>query len=339
MNTSYTFSDVLIKPKYSTVTSRKDVDLSTSFSWPGHKLNLSLPILSSNMDTITNQKMAIAMAQTGGMGVLHRFQSIEANMTMFGQVKAAGLPCMVSIGLGENELKRAKSLYGCGADLFVIDVAHGAQRAVALQYKRLKEALPSAYIIVGNFATSDSIVEFIADCGYALINDFEGAIKVGIGPGSACSTRIKTGVGVPQLSAIIDCVRLGIPIIADGGLKTPGDIAKALGAGAKAVMLGGMLAGTLETPGEITGSGYKVYRGSASKESYADQGKEWSTAEGESFQVPYRGSVKEILAEISGGLQSSFSYVGASSLQEFQNKVEFIRVSGNTTFENGAHLQ
>lgn len=337
LESSFTFDDVLIKPQYSTITSRKNVDLSTSFKWLGHTLQLGLPILSANMDTVTSPNMAIAMAEMGGMGVLHRFCSHEANINMVNAVKSAGYPCMASVGLGENELKRAKSLYEAGCDVLVVDVAHGAQSATALQYKRLKDILPEVYLIVGNFATSNSIIDFVLDCGYKYHNDFEGAIKVGIGPGSACTTRIKTGVGVPQLSAIIDCVTTGIPIIADGGMKTSGDIAKALGAGAKAVMLGGMLAGTKETPGEVTGSGYKVYRGSASKESYADQGKDWATAEGSSFTVPYKGSVKDILADISGGLASAFTYTGSRSLQEFQNRVQFIRVSGNTALENGAH--
>ncbi len=342
MNEFLTFDDVLICPKFSMVKTRKDVDLST-FLWDQGQIKL--PVISANMDTVTGSDMAYAMAEGGGLGCLHRFWSIEENVKAFNNSIFDGpIKPMVSIGLGKGELERAEALHKAGAGIIVIDVAHGAQIGVVEQVRELQRLLKdNVWVIVGNFATPQSIGDF----KYHLGEDYVMGWKVGIGPGSACTTRIKTGVGIPQLSAIMDCSRShpGEVIIADGGLRTPGDIAKALGAGASFVMLGGMLAGTLETPGEIIyPEGEKVcplksYRGSASLESYAAQGKDtgWRTAEGESFTIPLRGSVSEVLRDIEGGLRSTLSYVGARTLEEFQTKVEFVKVSSATVRENGAH--
>lgn len=332
----YTFDDVLIVPQFSTVKSRGDVDLTSG--------GFKLPIMSANMDTVTGYKMAAAMAQASAGACLHRFGSIEANVNSYLMATALGGNPWVSIGLGEKELDRAEALFHVGARQYVIDVAHGAQQQVVEACQRLVERLPSAVrICVGNFSTGPSVKEFI--------NQFKPtAIKVGIGPGSACTTRIKTGCGVPQLSAIEGVRRVydGI-IIADGGCRNPGDIAKALAAGADIVMIGGMLAGTEETPGEILpvyfGSNKshvlseKVYRGSASQSSYLDQGKtqEYMTAEGEEYRVPYTGPVGKILKDIEGGLRSAFAYVGARNIKEFHERAKFIRVTGNTVIENSAH--
>jgi len=333
-----TFDDVLIKPCFSTVDSRQEVDLSTQIG----SLLLTLPVISSNMDTVTGTDMCAAMSAAGGIGVLHRFWSAEDN------AKALISGAAVSAGLGEKELQRAIILSAHGAKTLFLDVAHGATASVIKQVDLLK-AHTDFKIIVGNFAGSESLKAFL-DLSKNTID----GIKVGIGPGSACTTRIKTGIGVPQLSAILECVSVadGIPIIADGGIKTSGDIAKALAAGAAAVMLGGMLSGTDETPGSLrSGYGlpssnmtigspyYKIYRGSASAESYEDQGKDakWRTAEGESFLIPHKGPVSNILKDISGGLRSAFSYVGARTLSEFQKKSVFIRVSASSRLENGAH--
>ncbi len=338
-----TFDDVLIKPLFSTIKSRKDVDL-TSKHLLGLNVGLRLPVFSANMDTVTGINMAKAMSTAGGMGVLHRFWSIEDNVKAFQETESA-----VSVGLGGQELERAKALIDAGAQYFFIDVAHGATQEVADQLKAIK-AIKNVWVCVGNFASGESVAWFVHVCGKVRPDAF----KIGVGPGSACTTRIKTGIGVPQLSAIIECAKeTSIPVIADGGMKTPGDIAKALGAGASAVMLGGMLAGTEETPGEmimkatshsafgapLTFGEFKKYRGSASKESYEAQGKDtaWRTAEGESFTVPYKGSVSDILQDIEGGLRSSFSYVGASNLKEFQEKVIFVSISAASIKENGAH--
>ncbi len=347
-----TFDDVLIMPKYSTVKSRKDVDIRSKLG----SYSLSIPVISANMDTVTGENMAAALSDAGALGVLHRFWDISDNVKAFKNLVGQRCYAACSVGIGEYELERAKRLLNAGCTLIVLDVAHGAQEQVAIQYKQILDyAKGQVHITVGNFATGQSIMEFVAECGYAFINDFnkDAAIKVGIGPGSACTTRIKTGVGVPQLSAIMDCVKTGVTIIADGGMKTPGDIAKAIAAGASSVMLGGMLAGTEETPPVVEWRKSVVnslrefennpsqikYRGSASKEAYVDQGKDAShrTAEGESFTVSYKGPVASVLQDIEGGLRSSFTYVGATNVRDFQEKAKLIRISTNSVRESGAH--
>lgn len=340
MQEALTFDDVLIVPKFSDVESRADVDLSTNI----RSLSFKLPIISANMDTVTNGRMAQVMLDNGAQACLHRFGSVQVSANDWGDSKGSDSPGpMVSIGLGDNELSRAKMLFALGAHTFIIDVAHGAQEAVRKQVTEIRRALGNNInLIVGNFASVKSVDTFLFFC----TGQVDG-IKVGIGPGSACTTRIKTGVGYPQFSAVQEIAQFlkdtDIKVIADGGMRTSGDIAKALGAGAHAVMLGGMLAGTDETPGKVfighDNERYKWYRGSASKESYAAQGKDasWRTAEGESFCVPAKGPVANVLRDIEGGLRSSFTYVGASNLEEFHRKVEFVRISGATMKENGAH--
>jgi IMP dehydrogenase len=373
-NIANTFDDVLIKPRFSKIASRADVDL--SFNGDGFPY-MELPIISANMDTITGSDMAHAMIFGGGQACLHRFSSIEENVQQFldARLVATGecrIP-MVSVGLGNKELDRARALFGAGAFTFIVDVAHGASMGVVQQVRALREIFNDRIaVVVGNFATGESVKDFLEICP-----EVDG-FKVGIGPGSLCTTRIKTGVGFPQLSAIMEISqvlkRTGIPVIADGGMKTPGDCAKALGAGASMLMIGSMLAGTEESPGETqylhkSGKTFKLedfpvsvdysyfskelqqefqskipkvkkYRGSASQESYEAQGKTGShrTAEGESTFVPYKGAVKDILQDIEGGLRSAFSYVGACNLKEFHDKVEFVKVSNATKIENSAHL-
>jgi IMP dehydrogenase len=328
-----TFDDVLISPCFSTVSSRKLVDLSTQFK----QFTLKLPVISSNMDTVTAEPMAMAMNKAGGLGLLHRFWGIDENVAALKKVKATGAQVGVSVGLGDKEFERAVALGDAGADIFCVDVAHGAQMAVVDQSRRLREKFGSgAHLMVGTFANSKSINDWLHHGGQA------DSIHVGVGPGSACTTRIKTGVGIPQLSALIDCARTGYPIISNGGCKTPGDVAKALAAGAQAVILGGMLAATDEAPGELVTNSYgkfKKYRGSASLESYAVQNKlaEYRTAEGESMLIPYRGSVDRVLQDIEGGLRSSFTYVGAENLAEFRRRAELVPITGNSFRESGAH--
>jgi IMP dehydrogenase/GMP reductase len=387
MKKMLTFDDVLIVPKFSSISSRKEVDISSTTSGGCFEdIGADFPVISANMDTVTGPDMARAMLTYGGQACLHRFCSIEENVKMFAASEidmVNGVPIyggeyyirpMVSIGLGKEELDRASALYGNNATRFIIDVAHGAQQAVVDQVRNLRDIIGSyGSIIVGNFASKQSVADFLQR-----VSGKVDGIKVGIGPGSACTTRIKTGVGFPQFSAIQEISfllrPLGIPLIADGGMRTPGDICKALGAGASMVMLGGMLAGADETPGELLyvdslGEAVKAenflarkifldgtfelirdeysesfkkvkkYRGSASKESYDLQGKvgDHRTSEGESFLVSHKGPVKSILQDIEGGLRSAMTYVGARTLKEFHDKVEFIRVSSSTNLENKAH--
>lgn len=370
-----TFDDVLIKPKFSKLTSRKDVDLSVDLKGDSNTIVvLGLPVLSANMDTVTGPAMAIAMAKAGGLGVLHRFGTIAESIEDFQRVDNENVTVAVSVGVGGVEQKRARELYEAGARIFCLDVAHGAQQQVVDMYTWMKETLIDIFVIVGNFATAECCSAFWAALNNGGIKYFTrnkgknsqehvvygvDAFKIGIGPGSACTTRIKTGVGVPQLGAVMEVAEyfkdyLHKPmIICDGGMKTPGDIAKAIAAGADLVMLGGMLAGTTETPGDLIYikdeknsteqhqlfNAYKAYRGSASKESYADQGKDAShrTAEGESFTIPSKGSVAQVLQDIEGGLRSSFTYIGAKDVHDFQKRAEFVKITANCARENGAH--
>lgn len=340
MKLCLTFNDVLIIPKFSNIKSRKDVNTDNGYS--------KLPIISANMDSVTGPEMARAMKQAGGLACLHRFWSVMDNVLALREGIYEGSCPWVSVGVGEQEFCRAEALFEHGARFFVLDVANGSAQHVVDQYKQLKDSLPNIHLTVGNFATYDSVVDFSTALGYT-----PDMIKVGVGPGATCETRVVTGVGIPQLSAILDCGRANIPIIADGGCKNSGDIAKALACkNVIMIMSGSLFAGCDETPGEVinrfdSGVGsiagpitkYKSYRGSASKESYDIQGKnqEYITAEGAVFEVVCKGAVAKVLQTIEGGLRSSFSYVGARNLKEFQEKAEFIRITSNGLTENFAH--
>lgn len=345
MNKMLSFDDVLIVPSFSHIRSRKDVSLFTYFCG----MELDLPIISSNMDTVTHHTMAVAMAMNGGVGSLHRFETIEENVNTFKESVVYGstvIKPIVSIGLGEKELQRAEALINAGAETILIDIAHGACMSLVEQVRDLREICSNNIkIIAGNFATGRSIL----DVKYYLGSNCKvDAWKVGIGGGSACLTRVVTGCGLPTLASVMDCAQTNETIIADGGMKTSGDICKALAAGASMVMLGGMLAGTDEAPGApvyqldktdnkiIT---HKKYRGSASTESYEVQGKIAShrSYEGDSFLVPYKGSVKDVLQQIEGGLRSALSYVGATTLDEFRANSELVEITNNGTKENGSH--
>lgn len=345
MKESLSFDDVLLSPRFSNIKSRKDVKISTTVA----TRFLPLPIISSNMDTVTNEVMARTMSQHGGVGCLHRFQSVEDNIRQY--INSQSYP-WVSVGLGSAELERAEALYSVGANVFVLDVAHGASMEVVKQTKELKKLLhPSAKIIVGNFANAESIKSFIWNLGSSV-----DAYKVGIGGGSACLTRVVTGVGGATFGSILDCASLGVDIIADGGIRNSGDFAKAIAAGAKAVMIGGLLAGTDEAPGEAVyeRQSYedrwgqlkqenvlvgKKYRGSASLESYEVQGKvaQHRAPEGDAFLVPYTGPVANVLQSLEAGLRSSMSYVGAETIVDFQELAEFVRITSGGLKENSSH--
>ncbi len=353
MNQVVSFDDVLLVPQFSTISSRKDVNVETKLC--SQKM---FPIISSNMDSVTGPEMTHAMfnypdlSGPGARGCLHRFWDIETNLKAF---KESATQTWVSFGLGTLELERAEALKKAGANVFILDVAHGASMEVVKQVKNFRDLCGySPSLVVGNFATGESINDFRHSMGG---NYYADVYKVGIGGGSACTTRVVTGCGLPTFASLLSCSKANVSLIADGGMRTSGDIAKALAVkNVKAVMLGGMLAGTSETPGklidldrneEIVGYSQemlfcklgKKYRGSASQESYSVQNKDasWRTAEGESFLVPYRGPVANVLQSIDAGLRSAFSYVGAKDLKEFQELAQFVQISSNGTRENSAH--
>ncbi len=334
-----TFDDVLLVPSHSYIKSRADVDTSVKMG----PFNFKIPIISSNMDTITGYQMAIKMHYLGGLGILHRFNTIEENVKEFIMVKNHNANAAVSLGINEN-LERAKALWDAGAQIFCVDVAHGHNSYVFNFVEKLKHHFPASYIIAGNVVTSDA-VRYLkqANCD---------AVKVGIGPGSVCSTRQKTGFGFPQFSAILECANQGLFIIADGGCRFPADIVKSLFAGANMVMLGGMLAGTGETPGEVIrdktllggypqcGTPYKMFRGMASKEAQEDfmgQMSGWKTDEGISIKVPYKGSVDAVVADIMGGIRSGLTYAGARNINDLRHNCRYIRITPSAYIEGTPH--
>lgn len=315
-----TFDDVLMVPAYSDVRSRRIPDTSVKLG----ASTFQIPLISANMDTITGSKMAITMAELGGLGILHRFMSLAANQYEYRQIVDAGHIGGISIGVSEAEFERA-CLFA-DAPFICVDVAHGHSKIVGQTIKKLRTVY-NGTIIAGNVATYAG-ADYLCSCG-------ADAVKVGIGPGSACTTRIKTGFGVPQLSAIMECSRVKMPIIADGGCRTPGDVVKALAAGASMVMLGGMLAGTAETPQP------GVFRGMASQEAQVDYMggmHDWKTAEGISTLVPIKGTVRNVIQDIVGGLRSGMAYAGAYTLEELQKRTEFIEVSPAGREESGPHI-
>lgn len=333
MKKTITFEDVLITPKFSTITSRAECDTGVKIAG----IDLTLPILSANMDTVTEENMAVAMHSNGGLGVLHRFCSLDRNLQMYNNSPTNSF---ISVGTASVEKDRVDMLYKAGARNFCVDIAHAASLNTVEMYRWMTNTYPNIRVMVGNFATIQSIDAFLNKVG-----DKPVAIKVGIGGGSMCTTREVTGVGVPQLTALMSIyptLKLyGIPVISDGGHKKIADICKAL-AFSDAVMLGGMLSGTNETPNEIhyhNDVPYKRYRGSASKESYEVQGKvaDHRTAEGESTLVLCKGPVANTLQHIKAGIKSAMSYVGAKDLNEYKKNVEFMEISGASYREGQPH--
>lgn len=328
-----TFDDVLLIPAYNHHESRRLV--STEMTDRTGKLTLQLPIITSNMDTITEDGMANFISSKGGIGCLHRFMSIPENIAAF---KRCNDKVFVSVGCSKAELERAEALRDAGANYFCIDVAHAHAKYVGSTLKELRDMLPNACIMAGNVATYAG-ADYLASCGADII-------KAGIGGGSVCSTRIKTGFGVPMLTCIQNCARTDRSIVADGGMRTAGDVVKALAFGADFVMLGGMLAGTASTPGKVIekadGSKVKEYRGMASREAQNDfmgAMHEWKTAEGVSTEVPYRDDEDAIIADLIGGLRSGLTYAGAGDIHELQRKLDYIHVTQAGRIESTPHKQ
>jgi IMP dehydrogenase len=464
-----TYDDVLLVPQYSDVDSRRTLSTRSCLT---KKIALQIPIVSANMDVVTESEMAITMAREGGIGIIHRFMTIAAQARQIGRVKkaesfivdqpitmteshtvgdvkrvvdetgtggilildkdekligivatrdllfendmtkpvtaimsrdvhsaspntslkeaerllheyrveklplvdengkVAGLVTLkdimkitqfpkatkdakgrlsvgAAVGVRDKEMRRVEAVLEAGADCIVVDIAHGDSHLEIEMIQNIRQHFPMAQIIAGNVATADGTKRLI-DAG-------ADAIKVGVGPGSICITRIVAGSGVPQLTAVIECSEAarpyGVPVIADGGIRQPGDVAKALAAGAQTVMIGSMLAGTDESPGMIMtrrGHRYKASRGMASLEANIERNKregndltqeevEDYVAEGVEAAVPYRGRAREVLTQLVGGLQSGMSYSGAQSIEELQEKAIFVRMTGAGLRESGPH--
>ncbi len=326
--------DVLLVPQYSKIASRSDVDLSTTLG----KLKLKLPLLSSNMDTVTEGDMAIAMGQAGGAGVLHRFTDEDAIFDWARKCKHAEVPVIISVGVDTSSWSWIWKIehYLNVKPIVCVDVAHGDHERVIETIKAIRGSW-NYEIIAGNVATPAG--------AYRLVEAGAHIIKVGIGPGSVCSTRVVSGHGMPQLSAIIEiseCIKpRGAYIIADGGARYPGDLVKYLAAGADAVMLGSLLAGTDEAAGERIvehGMAYKTFRGMASRDvQIQKRAGQTLRVEGVTAKVPYRGPVSDTLDNLEAGIRSGLSYSGANNLAELREVAEFVVVTGNTLKENHPH--
>jgi len=467
--TALTYDDVLLVPQYSDVDSRRIISTQTRLT---NQISLQIPIVAANMDVVTESEMAIAMAREGGIGIVHRFLSIDEQARHIQRVKKAesfivenpitmtvahtvgdlkklmddtgtggililnggdtlvgivttrdllfeendakpvsevmqkkvvtaspgislkeaegllhenrieklplvdadgrvvGLVTLkdimkitqypsatkdsrgrlivgAAVGVRDKEMRRVEAVLQAGADCIVVDIAHGDSHLEIEMIKNIRKHFPKAQIIGGNVASADGTKRLI-DAG-------ADAVKVGVGPGSICITRIVAGSGVPQLTAVIECAKAaesaGIPIIADGGIRQSGDVAKAIAAGAQSVMIGSMLAGTDESPGMIMtrrGHRYKASRGMASRGANIERNRkegndltqeeiEEYVAEGVEAAVPYRGRAREVLTQLVGGLQSGMSYSGAHTLEEFQHKAIFVRMTGAGLKESGPH--
>lgn len=335
----YAYDDVLQVIKYSAIDSRTIIDFKTKVT---KNYEINIPILAANMDTVCESEMAIALGKLGGLGPIHRNLSIEDQVKEIKKIKKYNLLSAAAIGVKDYE-KRVKALNNAGIEILVLDVAHGHSKKVKKTLQWIKENYPKLDVMVGNIATKEAARDFV--------NWGADAVKVGIGPGSMCTTRIMTGAGVPQLTAVMDAYESTqgrVPICADGGIKEPGDVAKAIGAGANTVMLGSILAGTNEACGKwVVDSNwnfYKEFRGMASYDATLRRlkldGKEQPEIihiEGEKTLVPAKGSIKEIIKHYLPGLASGMSYAGAKNIEEFCGKADFIEISNAGRLESIAH--
>lgn len=355
-STALTFDDVLLVPAYSEVLPR-EVSTKASFT---RNISLNIPIVSAAMDTVSEKAMAIMLARKGGISVVHKNMSIEAQARQIREVKeypAEGdkIPCLdaegrlrvaAGVGITTDVLDRVTALVEAGVDAIVLDSAHGDSHGVVEALRKIKAVYPELDTVVGNIATAEAAVR--------LIEAGADSLKVGIGPGSICTTRIIAGVGVPQISAIYDVAKAadgsGVPVIADGGLRYSGDIVKALAAGGDSVMIGSMFAGTDEAPGEIfeeNGRKFKSYRGmgsvdamkAGSRDRYFQDGEDSTkklVPEGVVARVPYKGSVGDIIYQLVGGIRSGMGYCGAADIDALHS-ARFVRITANGLVENHPH--
>lgn len=341
-----TFDDVLLLPGH-TDFKRADVDLTIKLH---PRITLRLPLLSSPMDTVTEEKMAIALAAAGGMGIIHRNLAVADQVSMVKAVKQKNLLVGAAVGVGMDFEDRVAALVKVGVDVIVVDSGHGNTKFVVEAVQTIKKTHRNQVIMAGNVATADGAKRLIA-AGADIL-------RVGMGPGSICTTRIVTGMGVPQITAIAQAVKAikamkatHVTMVADGGIRQIGDMAKAIGVGAHAVMVGSLLAGFDETPGEkvvIDNKSYKQYRGMGSvgamKQGSAERyGQTKGTAgrkliaEGVEGLVRYKGSVSDYLDQVTGSLRSSFYYIGARSVGEFQKSARFVRITPASMAESHPH--
>ena len=340
---SFTFDDVTLIPQHSSVLPSETITASKL----SNSLDLQIPLMSSAMDTVTESKMAIAISRFGGIGVVHRNLSIEKQVTEVQKVKKSNCLVGAAIGVNSKDLERAEELSKIKTDLIVIDTAHGHTQKVLNMIRKIKKKLNNCILCAGNIATGKA-AKFLADSGVDIV-------KVGIGPGSICTTRLVAGIGVPQLSAVLDVKKAlknyRTKIVSDGGIKFSGDLAKAIAAGADAVMIGSLFSGTIESPGKIIkykGKLYKNFRGMGSAGAmavgsadryYQKESRDVSkyVPEGVEGMVKFKGTVKKIIPKLIGGLKSSMGYLGAKTIKDLQEKGEFVKITKAGFYESMVH--
>lgn len=370
METGLTFDDILLLPSYSDF-SRKDINLSTQLT---KRIKLALPLVSAPMDTVTESKLAIELAKLGGIGIIHRNLSVENQALEVKKVKetrsaSSGQALLVGAAVGVNKgfEQRVLALSKAKADVIVLDSAHGFTSIMASAIRFIKKTYPKIDIIAGNIASSDA--------AQALIKAGADGLRVGMGPGAICTTRIISGMGVPQVTAILETTKvarkLGVPVIADGGIKHSGDMVKALAAGASSVMMGGYFAQCLEAPGKTvilkrsevpsrfqnvfnhgtTAYRFKEYRGMGSEAAMKKgvsiksedefHGKDYKdrvlVAEGVEGLVPVKGKVKDLVDLAIGGIKSGMYYTGAKNILELWKKAKFIQITHASLTESHPH--
>ena len=340
---SLTFDDVTLIPQYSSILPAETI----TYTKLAHNRNLQIPLMSSAMDTVTESKMAIALSKSGGIGIIHRNLSIEKQVQEVKKVKKNNFLVGAAIGVNSKDIERADELSKAKVDMIIIDTAHGHTQKVLFMIKKIKKKLKKCVLCAGNIATGKA-AKFLADSGVDIV-------KVGIGPGSICTTRLVTGIGVPQLSAVLQVKKAlknyKTRIISDGGIKFSGDIAKAIAAGADAVMIGSLFSGTTESPGKIfkqKGKLFKNFRGMGSVGAmsigsadryYQKKFKNVSkyVPEGVEGIVKFKGPVNKIIYNLIGGLKSSMGYLGAKTIKDLQKKGEFVKITKAGFYESMVH--
>jgi IMP dehydrogenase len=350
MRQALTYDDIQLVPAFSNVTSRKTISLVTNVT---RNYKLHIPIIAAPMDTVCEYEMASALMKLGGVGCIHRFMSIEEQVGIVKKLKSnidttllakwgdlyddyhapnKFVPIMVAVGATGDYIERTNELIKAGANIILIDVAHGHHENVKMAIQNIKAISSEVDVIAGNIATPGAAID-LCDWG-------ADALRVGVGGGSLCTTRIKTGFGVPNVTCLQDIIAVSkVPVIADGGIRTSGDISKALALGADTVMLGSLIAGTEEAPGSIidkNGALYKRYRGAASLETKMAHGQEARNVEGESTVIPYKGGVKYIVTDLLDGVRSALSYGGANELCKFNPQI--VQVTNSGLNEANPHL-
>ncbi|MEF8843351.1 MAG: guanosine monophosphate reductase [Haloarculaceae archaeon] len=337
IRTGLSYGDALLVPKRSGVDSRNEVDLSTYLT---DDLPLRTPLLSAPMDTVTERETAVALSEAGGFGTVHRFLEREEQATEVRAASDAGARVGAALGIDEATVDRAETTLEAGADCLMVDVAHGHLEACLETVSEVADEFPDVPLVAGNVATPEGV----ADLAAAGAN----CVKVGIGPGSHCTTRKVAGAGVPQLTAVDDCADAaaahGVRTVADGGIRSSGDAVKALMAGADTVMMGSLFAGTDEAPMpvvEVDGERYKRSRGmatTAAAEGRSDKESTPGADEGVEALTPYEGSLADVVREFCAGIRSGLSYCGGHTVPEARERAEFVRVAPSAMELEGAHL-